>query len=146
MSFYLKIKTVNIFMSQLTRRTRTIVNDLINDSLLGLGQRLDVLLRDVADLDDPPGQDGDVGDRSSGQQFLVTSSEQRAGESSKLGLGSGLVHQLYVLIATNTKKSETINCSKVGERIVALLLTHYHLQNHDVILKRSDSEAFDNHI
>ena len=121
---YLKIKTVNIFMWQLTCWTGTIVNDLVNDSLLGLGQSLDVLLRDVADLYDPPGQDGQARHWSGRQQLLVTSSEQRACEPSEFRLCSCLVHQLNVLIPTNSKKSETVNCCKVGKRVLHLQMTH----------------------
>ena len=53
-------------MRKLTRWTRAVVDDLIDHNLLGLGQSLDVLLSDVADLDDPPGLYQEVGDGSGG--------------------------------------------------------------------------------
>ena len=49
---------------------------LVNYNPLGLGESLDVLLSDVANLYDPPGLYDEVGDRSGGQELPVALPEQ----------------------------------------------------------------------
>ena len=72
----LEIETEYIWLRKLTGWTRTMVYYLVNYNPLGLGESLDVLLSDVANLYDPPGLYDEVGDRSSGQELPVALPEQ----------------------------------------------------------------------
>ena len=59
-------------------------------------------LRDVADLNDPPGQDGDGLHRLGGEQVLAALAE----ESELLG-GPRLVHEVDVLVPADAEQAET---------------------------------------